>query len=170
MGRTAGYSRKDYNYRMDPYIGGNTVRKPERVPQPGRPPREEDLRSEPQKQEPSQRTQRNRQRALQLNFGYVFFLAVAAAAMLYFSVQFLQMQAESMSHRKTITDLEKELSEVKMNNDAEYKRVSSSADLEKIKDIAINELGMVYAGEGQVITYNNQEEDYVKQYGDVPTE
>ena len=36
MGRTAGYSKKNYNYRMDPYIEGNVVRKPERsnaVPQ-----------------------------------------------------------------------------------------------------------------------------------------
>ena len=30
MGRKAGYSKKDYNYRMDSYIEGNVVRVPER--------------------------------------------------------------------------------------------------------------------------------------------
>ena len=43
-------------------------------------------------------------------------------------------------------------------------------DLETIRNIAINKLGMVYAGEEQVKTYDDKSSDYVRQYSDVPTE
>ena len=36
--------------------------------------------------------------------------------------------------------------------------------------VAINKLGMVYASSGQVVTYNDQDGDYVRQYEDVPAE
>lgn len=38
------------------------------------------------------------------------------------------------------------------------------------RNIAINKLGMVYAGEEQVKTYDDKSSDYVRQYSDVPTE
>ena len=44
----------------------------------------------------------------------------------------------------------------------------SSVDLEEIKRIAISELGMKYAKEGQVITYSGEGSDYVRQYDDIP--
>ena len=43
-------------------------------------------------------------------------------------------------------------------------------DLEKIRDIAINELGMVYAQEDQVVLYDSEGSDYVRQYADIPEE
>ena len=46
----------------------------------------------------------------------------------------------------------------------------SSVDLEYVRDTAINKLGMVYASSGQVVTYNDQDGDYVRQYEDVPAE
>ena len=58
---------------------------------------------------------------------------------------------------------------MKLANDTKYDETMASVDLEKIKDIAINELGMVYAQEGQIINYNSQDGDYVRQYEDVPT-
>ena len=165
MGRTAGCSRKNYNYRMDPYIEGNTVRKPDRVQQPQRPVREERMRPAV-----SRKTRRNREKALQINLGYVAFLTAAAVATLFVCVRFLKLQSESTAYLKTVTSLESQLATLKMDNDADYERTISSVDLEKIKDIAINELGMVYADEGQVITYDSQSSDYVRQYEDVPSE
>lgn len=58
---------------------------------------------------------------------------------------------------------------MKLANDTKYDETMASVDLEKIKDIAINELGMVYAEQGQIINYNSQDGDYVRQYEDVPT-
>ena len=66
--------------------------------------------------------------------------------------------------------LESQLSALKMENDAAYDAAVSSVVLEKVKDIAIHELGMVYADKGQIITYNSQDGDYVRQYDEVPKE
>ena len=41
--------------------------------------------------------------------------------------------------------------------------------LEEIKKIAINELGMKYAKEGQVIIYSGEGSDYVRQYKAIPS-
>lgn len=164
MGRTAGYSKKNYNYRMDPYIEGNVVRKPERVnavPQ---------RRQEEIKPSVSKKTRKNREKAQQINFAYVLFLLAAAVATLFVCVKFLQLQAESTTRRKAVASLESQLSTLKMENDAAYEEAVSSVDLERVKDIAVNELGMVYADQGQIITYDSQDSDYVRQYESVPTE
>ena len=52
---------------------------------------------------------------------------------------------------------------MKLANDEEYSRITSSIDLEEIKRIAIGELGMTYAKEGQIITYDSVENDYMRQ-------
>ena len=49
-----------------------------------------------------------------------------------------------------------------------FSRFQSNVDLDEIKRIAIGELGMKYAKEGQVITYSGEGSDYVRQYGDIP--
>lgn len=165
MGRTAGYSKKNYNYRMDPYIEGNVVRNPEQANAVPKRRREEEIRPSV-----SRKTRRNREKAQQINLAYVLFLLAAAVATLFVCVNFLQIQAESTAHRKTVASLESQLSALKMENDVAYEAAVSSVDLEKVKDIAINELGMVYADKGQIITYDSQDNDYVRQYEDVPTE
>lgn len=163
MGRTAGYSKRNYNYRMDPYIDGNAVRKPGRMNEiPQR--RQEEIRPSV-----SRNTRKNREKALQINFGYVLFLLAAAVATLFVCVNFLQLQAESTARRKMVESLESQFSALKMENDAAYEDALSSVELEKVKDIAIHELGMVYADKGQIITYDSQDSDYVRQYHDVPT-
>ena len=53
-------------------------------------------------------------------------------------------------------------------NDETYTKIMSEVDLEEIKRIAIGELGMKYAKDGQVITYTGEGSDYVRQYSDIP--
>lgn len=67
-----------------------------------------------------------------------------------------------------ISALESELNDLKLANDEEYSRITSSVDLEEIKRIAIQELGMQYAEEGQVVTFASENSDYVKQMADIP--
>lgn len=38
----------------------------------------------------------------------------------------------------------------------------SGIDLEEIKRVAIGELGMTYAQEGQIVEYENEEGDYMR--------
>lgn len=162
MGRTAD-NRRSRAYRTDVYIHGNTVRK-------ARPAHAQPQRRETVRPGVSRKTRRNRERALQFNFAYVAFLTAAAVASLFVCVNYLQLQAESTAYLKEVSSLESQLNTLKEENEAEYERVISSVDLEQIKEKAINELGMVYAGEDQIVTYDSQEGDYVRQYEDVPTE
>lgn len=169
-GRNTGGQHRTNNgrhYETRTYIDGNTVR---RVQTEVRPRPQQTRRAEENlRPRTSRKTRRNREKALRMDFGYVAFLAAAASVSLFVCVNFLQLQAESTTHRKTVANLTSEYSELKLANDTEYERALSSVDLEQIKDIAINKLGMVYATEGQIITYSSQASDYVRQYEDVPT-
>lgn len=166
MGRTSGYRKTNYSYQADPYLHGNAA--PKLRPLHTAPARRE---SQEERIAPrvSKNARKNRAKALRINMGYVLFLTAAAVASLFVCVNYLQLQAVSTTNRKTIASLEGELSTAKLANDTEYERTASSVDLEQIKEIAINKLGMVYANEGQIVTYNSQEGDYLRQYEDVPT-
>ena len=63
-----------------------------------------------------------------------------------------------------------QLEELRKENDDNYTRIMTAVDLDYIKDVAINELGMVYAGEDQVILYDGGTRDYVRQSGEIPKE
>ena len=63
---------------------------------------------------------------------------------------------------ENIASLESELNSKKLANDEEYSRITSSVDLEEIKRVAIGELGMTYAKEGQIITYTAEGNDSMR--------
>lgn len=116
----------------------------------------------------SNETRKNREKAYHMNFGYVVFLVAALFVAGYVLIGYIQMQADLTSQMQTIASLESELNSLKLANDEELIRINSSLDLEEIKRIAIGELGMVYATEGQIINYTNEGSDYVIQIGDIP--
>ena len=49
-------------------------------------------------------------------------------------------------------------------------KIMAGVDMEHIKDIAMNEYGMTYAAGSQIVEYELQDSDYVRQYSDVPEE
>ena len=86
----------------------------------------------------------------------------------YVLIGYIQLQAETTAEVEKIASLEKELNNLKLSNDDELARINSNVNLDEIKRIAIGELGMVYAQEGQIVYYNNEGSDYVRQFGDIP--
>ena len=113
---------------------------------------------------------REKQRVLRVSIGYVAFLTATLGLVLFGCVWYLQLQAQMTATINNINRMEGTLSELKADNDAEYDRVTSSMDLESIRDTAVNELGMVYASEDQVVLYDSKDSDYVVQYQDIPAE
>lgn len=103
-----------------------------------------------------------------MNPAYVLFLCVALIATGIILVNYIGLQSDITSSVKRISRLESELNELKLANDEEYIRVSSNVDLEEIRRIAIQELGMQYAEEGQIVTFSGDSNDYVKQMSDIP--
>ena len=116
----------------------------------------------------SNATRKNREKAVRMNFGYVMFLTLALCVTGYVLAGYIALQSDITSSTKHISRLENQLNELKMTNDEEYSRISSATDLEEIKRIAIGELGMTYAKEGQIITFSTEGNDYVRQLADIP--
>ena len=147
------------NGRTYVYVDGTAVRKLQTAPQP------QERRQNPSA---SQRTKRNRERALSMNLGYVLFLTAAAVVTVFMCVNFLQLQAMETRLQKEVTSLETQLDAAILENDSDYNRIMTSVDMEQVKNVAMNELGMVYAKKSQIVTYEIENSDYVRQYTDVP--
>jgi len=146
---------------MATYISGNVVRKQAVVvPNPVKQPK--------QPKEVSQQVRKNRSKAAQMNRGYVTFLAVAAVVALFACVQYLQLQSEISNRSKHITALQQELSEAKEANTTKYNAIMNTMNLEEIRDIAMNEFGMIYAQEGQIVNYQSPTGQAVTQYATIP--
>ena len=91
----------------------------------------------------------------------------AVAVLLVVIIRFLSLQFELDNHRNRIVNMNKQLTEITGDNDEEYRRLTGSVDLIRIRDIAMNELGMVYATPDQIVSFNTFEYDYVKQTADI---
>lgn len=153
--------RKASNKSRQTYVNGTAARKLQVVEEPRKGSRDR------QAHRPRVHHYR-RERVRYLSIGYSLFLTAASIVALWVCAGYLQLQADNSARMKNIAALEAQLSELKAENDDEYNRVTSSVDLEEIREIAINELGMVYAGADQVILYDGQGSDYVRQYGEIP--
>ena len=103
-----------------------------------------------------------------MNKGYVVFLAVAAFVTLIACTQYLQLQSEITNRSERITALQQELANRKEANTTRYNAIVNSINLEEVRERAMNDLGMVYAQEEQVITYKNPANVSVRQYADIP--
>lgn len=75
-----------------------------------------------------------------------------------------------VSRSENISALQEELADLTEQNDTAYNAAADSVNLEKIRDKAMNEMGMVYASQGNVIEYESPTSDYVKQYSDIPSD
>ncbi len=143
-------SKQDYNY-----IEGSAVKK---------------LQTTSSKQRPVYQTRTSRRvkvKAVPMNKGYIAVAAVAFVIVCGVLMSYVNLQSDITNHIANISKLESKLNEMKLANDETYTKIMSSVDLEEIKRIAVNELGMKYAKEGQVVQYTGEGNDYVRQYGEV---
>lgn len=105
-----------------------------------------------------------------LSIPYCVFLTVACVLTLLLGAYYLQQQALATSSQKQIASLESQLAELRKTNADELNRIETSVNLEEIREIALNELGMIYASEENVVLYENTRQNYVSQYNDIPQE
>ena len=103
-----------------------------------------------------------------MNFAYVLFLSFAMLVAGVILMQYIGLQSDITNSIKSISRLESELNNLKLDNDETYSRITSSIDLEEVKRVAIQELGMHYAEEGQIITISGEGSDFVRQISDIP--
>ena len=150
--------RRMMNDRGQYYVQGNVVRRIDVT---------QEIEKQPVKKT-NNTARKNRERAKHMNAGYVLFLCVAMIVSGIILTNYIGLQSDITNSVKHISRLEKQLNDLKLANAEEYSRITSSVNLEEIKRIAIQELGMQYAGEGQIIPFASQNNDYVKQMADIP--
>jgi Flp pilus assembly CpaF family ATPase len=80
----------------------------------------------------------------------------------------LQLQSEITKRSKNITTLQQQLADVKEENTTRYNAIMNAMNLEEIRDIAVNEFGMVYAEAEQIIKYQSPEGNAIVQYTKIP--
>ena len=98
----------------------------------------------------------------------LLFLSLAIGITLYTCVDYLQVQAMITQKNDQITKLERNLLKTQNENKAALAQIDTSLDLNYIYQVATGELGMVYPSEEQVIPYESNLSDYVKQNGVIP--
>ena len=102
-----------------------------------------------------------------MNLAYVLFLTAAMAVTGIILVNYIRMESSITQSVEKMAALESQLNNIRTENDETLNRIESSVDLNEIRRIAITELGMVYAGEGQIVEIPDEGSDYVRKYADI---
>ncbi len=155
---------------MNYYEDGNAARQLE---QPVR--REREWEDERERRRQIQRrknrrnaARRNRERALAMGKGQVAILSCCVVACAAMAATYITVQAQLTTYAGSITAMESVVSDLKADNDEMYKTLTTSIDLDYIKDVAMNEFGMHYADEDQVVWYSVDKSSFMDQYADIP--
>ena len=141
------------------YIYGNTVRREEYYEIP-------DIYSKEEIE--SVKRNREREKTLSIDLPYLILLIAACVAALFIFYNYLKVQSSITTTLKNIEAQEARLAELKSENDALETRIETSINLDYVYSVATKKLGMVYAKKDQVITYDRTENEYVRQYDDIP--
>lgn len=102
-----------------------------------------------------------------IDFFAMLILVAAIGATFFVCISYLQVQAAIDSRNKEIGKLESRTDELTAKNDYTELKIQDSVDLEQIQKRAMDELGMVYPYNNQMITYEKKKNGYVRQYGEL---
>ena len=117
---------------------------------------------------PAETGRRKKKNTLMISPGYVIFLALISSATVLMCVHYVRLKATITAQLSENRKLEDTLMSVRSENDALLENVSNALDWNHIKDVAINEMGMKYATEEQIVWYNTDESCYIRQYAELP--
>ena len=85
-----------------------------------------------------------------------------------FFVGYIYLQTKVNERTDNIAQLETQISALKADNGAAEARINTSANLANVRNTALNELGMVYAGSDKIVYYSMETSDSMNQYNKVP--
>lgn len=156
--------------KRDYYVNGNTVRR--MAPQPSyeerRRNREEMERIRRQKNRRSA-ARRNRERAMYMGRARVAFLSVCVILAALASVSYVRLQASVAENQRAISHMESQIADLRADNDARYKTLINSVNLDHVKKVAMKKLGMKYPKKTQIVYYKVDKDSFMDQYKDIPS-
>ena len=94
-------------------------------------------------------------------------LTIVVSLTLFICYRYLCLNASVDIHMDTIRNLESDLEKKRTENDALEQSINTAVDLSEVYSMAINDLGMVHAGQENVINYEKTESEYVRQYENI---
>lgn len=104
-----------------------------------------------------------KQKKMSMGFLYVAFLGLAVVVLAASLVSYLKLQNDITTMVDDIAYYEQTLNNLTLANDDEYSKIVNAVDYDYIRQVAIEELGMVYASEDQIVSYTRENSDYVRQ-------
>ena len=139
--------------RNNTYVYGNTARALRPIEQEVRSPRRISTKS-----------RKNIKRDSAMNPGFMIFMTLAMVLTGIVCVQYIRLQSSLTTYVNTISAMEIELQSLRAENDDYESRIKGAIGLENIKKRALDDLGMTYASDDQIVVYNSDGTDYVRQF------
>ena len=110
---------------------------------------------------------RSREQAVQMNFRFVMFMGSLIFLMTICLIGYIKLKADISETNKKISSLESQLTDLRATNNEVYNELTGNIDLEAIREIAIEEFGMQYADQDQIVVYSESKGDSVHQIADL---
>lgn len=98
----------------------------------------------------------------------VVFLVAMVGIVLLLSVEYLNYRAEISKAKSNIRTLRSNTEVLNSQNDALAYDIEGYIDIERVINVATNELGMTMASPDQIRYYHKDVEEFMNQYADVP--
>lgn len=151
------------------YIQGSAVRKTEISPAEISPnPQREKRRHADEERRYRRHLAEEKERMREFSPAYMAGFAVIAGLSLFLLGNYVKAEASLYMQSREIQNLQSTWDALVISNDAAEARMESSIDLNAIKDAAMNQYGMVYPDASQIREYEKTEEDYIRQYENIP--
>lgn len=139
------------------FISGSTALRPERIVYP--------------KAAPNKAPKRKKYAKIKYapSINAVGFVALMSVAIIfsYSCIGYLEMFDNLKKIERETVAITRQIKQLKIKNDSMENYIYSKIDLEEIRKIAIEEFGMIYPFDSQVIRYKNVKNGYVRQYGEL---
>lgn len=145
------------------YINGNTVRK---ISSPQNTLSRQNIEEILKQKAYRQAIRRNRQRAMAIGKGTLVAYTVTLIMTVCAAVSLIKIQSSTIVLGRQNAVLESKIADLKADNDARYKELTSGINLNEIKQKA-QELGMKPANENQIVYYEIEHKNYMDQYENV---
>ena len=110
---------------------------------------------------------RSREQVMHMNRRYAIFMGVLVTLMTLSLIGYIKLMSDISATNKTVASLEAQLTELRSSNNEVYNELTGNVDLEEIRRIAIDEFGMKYADQDQIVIYSESKGDSVRQIVDI---
>lgn len=145
-------------------IYGNTVKKIEPEPAYQKPQRKRKPVTRPQT---TPKTRQNQKRAMEFDFAFIRTLLVALAVIVGVSFFYLSERAKLLEQKTVLSQKKAQLSTLRTENEDLNLEIEQSINLGNI-ETAAKSYGMKKPDSKQIIYYDSQDVEYVRQYGKIP--